>query len=415
MTETRSRYLHYLLQWGAAMLAALLFAAGFNYAIDPYGLFDSARISGFNDIKPSASSHVRLAKPYQVSRFSPKAVIGGTSRPEMGLDPSNDCWPDEYKPVFNMALPGSSIYMQARVLQHAIAEGGVRYVLWGLDFIDFLGRQADLENGSRWPPGFQEFERRLKINADGGTNSGYPYRKIVDYYQGMFSLDTLKDSLKTVASQGQRLSSTINRDGFNPALDYHEIIRWEGQGVLFEQKNSELDRMLGRRDMMLHDPAGAWPVQYESVRQLLKYADNNGVDVKLFINPYHSDYLLAIDRAKRWDEFERWKKQLVKLTEEFRVDLWDFSVINELSMEPAPVPEDKESVLQWFWEPAHYRAEYGELMLEKMLQNPCGRAGVAVTGGVINSRNIDMHLDRTRSDFLRFKGEQKVGGVMLDE
>jgi len=394
-------------QWAASTLMFLCLIATGNYLIDPYGLFDSTRISGFNDIKPSASSHVRLTKPYQVARVEPKAVIGGTSRPEMGLDPANSCWPQEYKPVFNMALPGSSVYMQARVLQHAIAVSDTRYVLWGLDFIDFLGKHTELDNATRmtWPPAHQEIEGRLKVSADGSANTDYLYTMLADYSRGMFSLDTLVDSVKTVASQGNRLSSSIHRDGFNPALDYLDIIRWEGQGVLFEQKNSELANMLGRPGIKLHGDKQAWSVQYESVRRLLQYADEYGVDVELFINPYHADYLLAIDRANHWTEFEEWKRQLAKLADEFHVNLWDFSILNKLTIEPPPVSGNTELILKWFWEPAHYRAEYGELMLGKMLKTPCGKVGVSSVGNLITSRNIDEHINRSRTAFLQYKHE----------
>ena len=38
-------------------------AAGLNYLVDPYGLFGTPRIQGFNAIKPAAAERVRVTKP----------------------------------------------------------------------------------------------------------------------------------------------------------------------------------------------------------------------------------------------------------------------------------------------------------------------------------------------------------------
>ena len=407
MPESRQPYRKYLQLWLVVVLAFLCLMAVLNYLVDPYGMFDTVRIQGLNASKPAADTHVRLAKPYQVAGFAPHAIIGGNSRPEMGLNPANTCWPDDLRPVFNLALPGANVYMQARMLQHAIVGSDTRLVLWGLDFLDFLNRHASTSHPLQWPPGRTEFEDRLKVNADGSENRGYSKKKLQDFLQTLFSLDTVKDSLKTLSGQANLHSSSVRRDGFNPALDYLDIIEWEGQGVLFQQKNREISRMFSRSGIELFQGESRWSPDFESVRKLLKFARNHNVTVVLFINPYHADYLLTIDLAGRWPQFESWKRKLTSLANEFGIELWDFSGINSLSTELVPAPGDKQTTLKWFWEPAHYRMEYGDLMLGRMLQSTCDEGTASPAGSLITTGNIDAHIIRLRTDMLRYK-EQHV-------
>ena len=410
MVDSTQQYRPYFLLWLAVVLVFLCFMAAFNYLVDPYGMFDTARIQGVNAVKPAAGSHVRLAKPYQVSGYAPRAIISGNSRPEMGLNPANSCWPEPLRPVFNLALPGASVYMQARMLQHAVAGSDVGLVLWGLDFLDFLKRHGGSGSQQHWPPGRMEIEDRLLVNADGSENRDYSRKRLQDYLQTVFSLDTVKDSLNTLSRQGNRHSSSIRRDGFNPALDYLEIIAWEGQGVLFQQKNSEISRMFSREGLNLYHEETRWSLEFESVRRLLQFARGQGVTVTLFINPYHADYLLTLEHAGRWPQFEAWKRELASLANEFSVELWDFSGINHLSTEQAPAPGDKQTILKWFWEPAHYRREYGDLLLGRMLRAHCDGDTIGPIGTLITHGNIDAHLGRSRTDMQRYRQQHGQAG-----
>jgi hypothetical protein len=165
--------------------------------------------------------------------------------------------------------------------------------------------------------------------------------------------------------------------------------------------------MFSRSGIKLFQGESRWSPDFESVRRLLQFARNHNVTVVLFINPYHSDYLLTLDLAGRWPQFESWKRQLTGLANEFGIELWDFSGINALSTEQAPVPGDKQTTLEWFWEPAHYRMEYGDLMLGRMLQRTCGEGDVSPVGSLITTGNIDAHISRLRTDMLHYK-EQYV-------
>lgn len=341
----------FLATFAVSFLAIILLTAVFNVLVDPYGLFGTDRIEGLNMIKPSASKHVRLAKPYQATRAHPKTVIGGNSRPEMGLNPLSGCWPDQMLPVFNFGLPGANIHMQSRTLQHAISDSSVKYVLWGLDFVDFLNRFPGSPKASQLPEARLPIEDRLKVNADGSENGNFEKTYLVDYLSTAFSLDSVKDSLFTLAAQRRPQSSTIREDGFNPAAEYRDIVAWEGQSVLFRQKNRDMARSFSRPGLKVLQPDVRWSSDFESVKNTIRIMQDRDIILVIFINPYHAEYLSLIHLAGLWSEFETWKRKLVEVAAEFDLEVWDFSGINRFSSENEPAPGDKRTTLAWFGNP----------------------------------------------------------------
>src|SRR5512139_1430773 len=380
--------------------------AGFNCLVDPYGLFGTPRIAGFNELKPTASERVRVIKPYMASRARPKVVIGGNSRPEMGLNPQSSCWQDADKPVFNTGIPGADVFMQTRYVQHAVESGRAQRVLLGVDFLDFLVDSSQPTGEIDWDGLGKSFDGRLNLRAKNGFGTNISLQKAEDIFGGLFSLVALGDSVMTIASQRDKNAATRREDGFNPALEYRSIIRNEGQSVLFMQKNLELRKGLQQEDIGILDVHGRPTVAMEALRRFLAWAKMRGIDVVLFINPYHSDYLVQIEMTGKWRLLEEWKRQLASTAKEHAVPLWDFNGFDRYSTEVPPAPGDRETELHWFWEPAHYRRELGDLMLAAMLDQPCGIASPSGQFGVkITEASLQSHLDRLRSDMHRFMDE----------
>lgn len=374
------------------ILLSLAAVATLNYLVDPYGLFDAARLAGVSDLKPAAGGHVRMAKPYQVREYAPKGIVAGNSRPEMGIDPNHVCWPGFARPVYNLGLPGAGVHMQARTLQHALFAGDVKLILWGLDFADFLTTNPGRSGSHPWPVSPRPYENRLIVQADGSENPVYPLVKLEDFLTVGLSLDTTIDSLKTITLQGNRNVSTRLRNGFNPANDYRPIMSTEGQFVLFEQKNREIDKRFSRSGLTVFPYPKKQSEEFASVAHLLQYAKHHQARVILFINPYHADYLSAIYRHDLWPQFEAWKYRLLEIAAEFRVELWDFSGLDEFNTEPAPAIGDKSARLKWFWEPAHYKKEVGDQMLDQMLGQWCGVNTPHKIGFKISTDNVQRYL-----------------------
>jgi hypothetical protein len=121
-----------------------------NVLVDPFCLFPSLEIRGFNAVKPEVYSHVRMIKAHNVRFAHAKGLILGTSRAEFGLDPQHPDW--RVGSVYNLALPNASIYEAQRYLEHAYTQNPVQQVVLALDLgmfnagrlmeVDFVERTA---------------------------------------------------------------------------------------------------------------------------------------------------------------------------------------------------------------------------------------------------------------------------------
>jgi hypothetical protein len=106
--------------------------------------------------------------------------------------------------------------------------------------------------------------------------------------------------------------------------------------------------------------------------------------------------------AGRWALFEEWKRQLADIAAEFSVPLWDFNAVDSYSTESPPAAHDRRSMLRWFWEPAHYRRELGDLMLGTMLDRECGPSGAGRFGVRLTPVSLPGQMARLRADLHHF-------------
>ena len=85
-TDATSSYLRI---FGAALVTLLGLLALANAAIDPYSLYDTPKIAGFNDRKVPPGDHLYALKTLASRRTSATALVLGSSRAEIGLDPGD--------------------------------------------------------------------------------------------------------------------------------------------------------------------------------------------------------------------------------------------------------------------------------------------------------------------------------------
>jgi len=351
----------------------VLLVSTFNVLIDPYAVFGTPRIAGLNEFKPFAGDRGRVGKLYQVLRLAPKGLIVGNSRPEMGLSPDNVCWPASARPVYNISLPGESVYRQVRYAQHALVAGPVRALVMGVDFLDFLNAGPLPADPGAWPPTYADVDAEpFAVDPDGRPVSGFLWVRLADYIKAAVSLNAFGHSLATLARQSDEVVPTRTTTGFNPAEGiYLPIIRAEGQLVLFEQKDRELAKRLTGAQWRLFAQGETWSPDFEALRRLIRKSRADGAETVLFINPYHAEYLALLDKAGLWPQFEMWKRWLTVLARAEGLPLWDFSGINGYSTESVDALPARGASLEWFWEPAHYRRELGDLILANIWRAYC--------------------------------------------
>lgn len=404
-------YLRYLLT-GAFLLVFAI--ATVNVLVDPYAVFGTPRVAGLNELKPFAGDRGRTGKRHQVLQVAPNGLIVGNSRPALGLSPEHPCWPATARPVYNIALPGLSVYQQVRYAQHAQLAGPARALAMGVDFLDFLYAEPPMADPAKWPPvGVDVDAERFAVDPGGRPVSGFRWVRFADYVDAALSIDTFGHSLATLGVQRTVDVNTITAAGFSPAEGtYRPIVRVEGPRVLFEQKRRELAKRLDGTNWHLFGRSTNWSVEFEALRQLIRQSRADGAATVLFMNPYHAEYLLVLDVAGLWPQFEAWKRRLAELARAESVPLWDFSGFGRYSTELVDALPARGTSLDWFWEPAHYRRELGDLMLANIWRAHCPadranapRYGVRLDEWRGATTIIDAHLAAQRSALDAYKAE----------
>ena len=351
--------MNYLKTLFISCISALVLAAGFNWFVDPYAMYWSPLVDGLNQLKPEAGNRSRTSKPYVLSKITPNTVIVGNSRVEMGLNPSNALLKGS---AFNSALPGIGYNQQIASALHQIdTNPELKHIILSLDYLDFLYSPSELNTN------FTELntvykQRQSKSNLH--TSSA-------DIAKMLFSLDTIFSSVSTIAKQNS-VASSLTPQGFNTAQTFVTTVKHEGKGPLFKQKLGSIVKRIKNKELRhINMQWKTFGPKFAYLETLIKSADAKNVSLTIFINPYHISYLHLLDELGYWDDFILWKTHLAEFFQAQPTGgftAWDFSGINKYTAEPIGLSEPT-AEMQWFWEPAHYKASLGDVMLTSLLTN----------------------------------------------
>ncbi len=353
-----------------------------NLIVDPFGRYDLVTVRGFNALRTQAGSHPRLSKLAMVCRDKPEAVVIGTSRIGIGIDPRHPGWGAVAGHVYNLGMPGMGLQEAALTLQHAVyASGRLRLAIVGLDFLMFNANREALAPETEkvtYDP------RRFVLSASDSCVASFLHD--LDWWLGV---NGLVQSAVTIARQmpeTQRHNpnkaaiwlSLYRRDGLmDNAPVFEDRARLGGYRALFGDGGQE---RYYASVVWLPPPDRTYCFSrdrldtFDIFRQMIRFARRADIDLRLFIDPLHGRLLLALQDAGLLPLYQEWKRRLVEiLAEESResvkhsVPLWDFSGFNKVTTEPVPPSGDLKTAVKWFWEPAHYKRETGNLILDRVL------------------------------------------------
>jgi hypothetical protein len=369
-------------------------AASLTIAVDPYRMWDTREIAGFNAMKPRVDQQHLLAKTYMLERHTPKTLLLGNSRIEVGLDPESPLWPDAARPAFNAGIAGADLSIARGLLRDTAAREPLDTIIVGVDFVDFLGRTPRGPSPDR---GRSPAEGRLMLTPDGQVN---PERRSQAWKDGLsttLTIDAVMDSLVTLMDQRPNVSNTMTRDGFNPLFPYRAEVEHNGYYELFRQKQVAYEQQYdGFAVPNFSNPDQN--VEFGYVAEILRLAASRNVKVVLFIYPYHSSYLDMVADKGLWTAFEDWKRALVRVVDRQSsgrrdlVKLWDFSGYSPYSLEAIPPRGDTHSKMKWYWEAGHYTSDLGNVLIGVMMQ------GRTEFGHRLDSSNIEDVLAAIRAE-----------------
>lgn len=388
----------YLALFLTLTLLAFFSAGTFNYVVDPYRFFDSPDRPGINEYRHKFFLGQYISKPYALREQAPEAVILGVSRAGSSLATDHPGWADTH--VYNYAMAGSTAYLLWRNYQHAKATSAPKKVVLMLDFYMFNVHLVQRPTSGH----ITRYEERLAVTPQYKDNSGYPIRLFKDTLTSLISFEMLYESWNTVLAQAKIADDELYKSTLTPTGFWINDPPPKGtQRKLFRQverqymtitwyPNPEKKFAMGRAD-------GSSNLVY--LQKIVADAHREGIDLRLGFMPFHARMAEAMRAVDIWDDFELWKKDVVKLIEDEAAQagqnaypIWDFTGYNTITMEPVPLKKDKITRMRWHLDPSHVTRATGDLIQNKLLGiegQDYDDFGVKVTG-----ENIDSYIERTR-------------------
>lgn len=355
--DTAKPYRKFNFYFLLATFLPVLLAGLFNFAIDPYDVFDTPDILGINHSKPKKDNNDRLFKATDIIRLKPVTVFIGSSRTKQGLDPDYVALKD-YQPAYNLAINGPNVYEVKRYLQHAIAnQKDLKEVVLGIDFFMF---NANLDN----QPTFSE--NRLEKQ----------YLTWQDLINSLFSIDTLSASQSTIADSLKEP---------NPDTDYGENGFMPNRNINDGNTKWRFNQSI-KLYYSLHSNYQFSDKYFSDFQEIVELCRRNGIELKVFISPSHATNWETIREIGQWESFEQWKRKMVQI-----VPVWDFSGYNSITTEKIA---DK---MQKYADNSHYTPKIGNLILDRLFEDRSENLPEDF-GVLMTPENIDSHLAKIRRD-----------------
>jgi hypothetical protein len=350
----------YLAIWAGSLTLMLAAVVVLGMVADPYSVIGTPRIAGLNARKPAAADWPLVSKAYLVQRAHPTTLIVGNSTADVGFNPESAAWPPAARPVFNLAVDGVLPSTLRHYLLHALAASHPAHVVISVNFTESLvmpHRQLSAATTAKF-----DYTARMLMRPDGTPNPDHTRAYIADIVFSTLSATAIFDSVSTLLEQNDQAATFETALGWNDGGKFRRWAREDGFYALFMNKDRDKAPQFARwREQR--------QVQVDDVADMVRIARSHGADVTIVIVPNHSDEMDMLRQLGEDGDYDAWKTRLVTETTAAgggQLQIWDFSGYSRYTTESLPPPGDHTHRLRWFWEPVHFQAELGDLMIARM-------------------------------------------------
>lgn len=351
----------------ASFLSLIFLVCAINYIVDPYGIYNTKFIKN----KPAAGKHMRIVKAVKTEEIKPVSITLGTSRTEVGVNPNHEYF---LQPAYNLALSGGTLYESKLYLKNAIKQGTLKQALLIAD----------------WRM-FNEINMRKAPDIDN-------YFKPMLKYTYLLNYKTLKDSYFTLKNKNLKEQHYENGQMDNFYLTTY--IDTSGGHLKIMNNDEKVYYLHFTKDNTYKDTKRD---SFNDFEEILELCHKNNITLDIVFGPSHIRQWESFDYHLGIENFYDWKKKVVLETEKvankyknkpFRIV--DFSIYHELTAEEVPTkPEVK---MEYHFEGSHYKERLADIMLDRLY----GSSKYTDFGVVINSKNIDTHIQKLREDRVKF-------------
>jgi hypothetical protein len=308
-----------------ALLTALFLAL--TWVVDPYGV-SPLRLAwpGVNTVKPKRLAIDRLIKPYEVWRDQPRTIFLGTSRFHEGIDPGG-LDGTRFAPAYNASMPGATLVDMATQLEQFFRlDGKARAVFAELFLYHFT-------SGEPVPP-----PKPFTAMLEGMTRDLAPLflgaAAVPDSLQTLF-VNLSGRPTAFVAPAGQWTPAANRRSEFHQATSIAYYINQHATTL---------------KAMALE------PQAFAALDRIVELCRLQQAELFLVIAPNHP-----------WDEYRLRSFGYRPLVEEWMRRLSEYPNVLSFAQYNAVVAEPVTGSMTYWFDPLHFNARLGTLMLRSFL------------------------------------------------
>ncbi len=370
----------FLLIFFLSATQVFLLIGGFNWWVDPYGVYHPKEYKAKSPIW--MSKQLRLAKAYRIKQLKPLGIVIGASTSQLGIDPSHLGWDKNIVPRYNLSLPGANLYESFRYFQHSHALNSPKQILIGLDFVSF----------NTFSPLSDDFnEEHMIVSRDGEHQDN----RLLNFGLTLFSLSAIKASQKKIfyREEGTHLYNGTEFSG----EDKIEL-RNNRLAIMGSAKNY-VSRLLfpPPTHRFCLDDGIEKNSSFQLLMEILETSKKEGADVRLFIQPIHA-YLLEVFKIMEvMDDYNKWQYKLITLVESVnqkypestQFPLWNFGGYNTVTTEKIPSRENPNQNMLWYYDVAHFNKSLGDMIQDRIFNfNSNGKIAPEDFGTQVNAENF---------------------------
>ena len=344
-------------------LFVVLFVGGVNYIVDPQGFNNKLLINKINAKKYSNTSMTTRFKTKILENGGFDVIMLGTSR----IGVMNPKVLNKYlnSNTFNLEYPGSNTVIQNKLFKYANHFNNIKYLVYGIDFMSFNENRI-IKND------FTEF---------------YDLENKVDNFEKISNYDLYFNTETFVKSGKLVINNILNKQKSEPIYlsengmrDYRNFIEDNENGVL--KLDEEINNSIKSYFRVNNGIYKNYKFSYEYLeyfKDIIEFCNKNNIKVFVYIPPMFSEHFDAINAGGYFDEFELFKKELVKIT-----DFIDFTGHNTIS-------KNKNN----YWDSSHLRVETTEVIMAKIFNDKSVEVPEDF-GVLVTKDNINEHLENLR-------------------
>lgn len=418
ITGAEGRHAGRYLGLAAAVAGSLCVAvAGINAVVDPFGTVRLIERAGFNEYKPAMQTRVRLVKAADIRRIKPEAIVLGTSRSHIALRMTHEGW---YAwPRYNLAFDGATPEEMYAYLRHAEAVHPLKQVVMGLDTWQLGGGPSSVR---------PDFDASLLYRPDAAWTR---LRAQLADFRLLLSLDTLRQSIRTVQSQGDAEPDWLAADGQRLGDVFFrrpgEKFMTDGPAAYFEaidrlEVSFKLPAASQERTRRSAPDETSRPASFNYIRRIIEFCRARAIDLRIFITPMHAHQMELSAEAGEWATIENGKRTLVRLLAEDAAahhaaafPLWDFSGYSSVTTEPVPPTESRDE-MRFYWDSSHFKEMVGDFVLDRIFGiERSSRPAPGDFGRLLTAENLDAVLAEIRAGHMRYRIEHPRDIALIRE